>query len=146
MLANESNNSQIGSLCDNQETQQEAHTKSKPTPKSKIGLLFWVAVAILGAVVAFHFLGRVSISGNGFGIAPAVVKEEGPSPDEVDALRKKRQVELEQQKLELEKKKFAADVELRIQKYKGDVAETVERYRKMLPLSEAEASPPQQDR
>lgn len=140
MLANESNNSQIGSLCDNQETQQEAHTKSKPTPKSKIGLLFWVAVAILGAVVAFHFLGRVSISGNGFGIAPAVVKEEGPSPDEVDALRKKRQVELEQQKLELEKKKFAADVELRIQKYKGDVAETVERYRKMLPLSEAEAA------
>ena len=140
MLANESNNSQIGSLCDNQETQQEAHTKSKPTPKSKIGLLFWVAVAILGAVVAFHFLGRVSISGNGFGIAPAVVKEEGPSPDEVDALRKKRQVELERQKLELEKKKFAADVELRIRKYKGDVAETVERYRKMLPLSEAEVA------
>ena len=55
-------------------------------------------------------------------------------------MRKKRQVELEQQKLELEKKKFAADVELRIQKYRGDVAATVERYRKMVPLSEAEAA------
>lgn len=140
MLSNESNNSQVGSLCDNQETQQDAHIKSKPTPKSKIGWLFWVVVAILGAVVAFHFLGRVSISGKGFGVAPEVVKVDSPSADEVDALRNKRQVELERQKLELEKKKFAADVELRIQKFKGDVSETVERYRKMLPLSEAEAA------
>ena len=73
MLANKSNNSQVGSLCDNQQTQQDAHTKSKSKPKSKIGWLFWVAAAILGAVVAFHFLGRVSISGKGFSIAPEVV-------------------------------------------------------------------------
>ncbi len=140
MLANESNNSKVGSLCDNQEAQQEVHIKSKPTPKSKIGWLFWVAAAILVTVAAFHFLGRTSLSGKGYGIVPEVVKGGRPSADEVDALRKKRQVELEQQKLDLEKKKFAADVELRIQKYKGDVAETVEHYRKMLPLSEAEAA------
>ena len=115
MLANKSNNSQVGSLCDNQETQQDAHIKFQPKPKSKIGWLFWVAAAILGAVVAFHFLGRVSISGKGFSIAPEVVKGDSPSADEVDALRKKRQIELEQQKLDLEKKKFVADVELRIQ-------------------------------
>ena len=140
MLANESNNSQIGSLCDNQETQQEAHTKSKPTPKSKIGWLFWVAAAILGAVVAVHFGGRVSLSGKGYGIDSEVAKGDCPSADEVDALRKKRQVELERQKLELEKKKLFADVETRIQKYRGDVAATVERYRKMVPLSEAEVA------
>ena len=140
MLANTFNNSQVGSLCDNQETQQDAHTKSKSKPKSKIGWLFWVAAAILGAVVVFHFLGRVSISGKGFDIAPEVVKGDSPSADEVEALRRKRQIELEQQKLDLEKKKFVADVELRIQKYRGDVAATVERYRKMVPLSEAEAA------
>lgn len=140
MLSNESNNSQVGSLCDNQETQQDAHIKLKPNPKSKIGWLFWVAVAILGAVVVFHFLGRVSISGKGFDIAPEVVKGDSPSADEVDALRKKRQVELERQKLELEKKKLFADVETRIQKYRGDVAAIVERYRKMVPLSEAEVA------
>ncbi len=140
MLANESNNSQVGSLCDNQEAQQDAHIKFQPKPKSKIGWLFWVAAAILGAVVAVHFGGRVSLSGKGYGIDPEVAKGDSPSADEVDALRKKRQVELERQKLELEKKKLFADVETRIQKYRGDVAATVERYRKMVPLSEAEVA------
>lgn len=138
MSAHDTNNSRFEGLRGNQEHRQETPIKSLPVSKSQIGWLFWVAAAILGAVVAFHFWGRVSLSGKGYGIGPEVVKGGSPSADEVDALRKKRQVELEQQKLELEKKKFAADVELRILKYKGDVAAIIERYRKMVPLSEAE--------
>ena len=107
-------------------------------PRSRLGWLFWVAAALLVTVAAFHFGGRISEKDPS--IAPEVVEGIKPSANEVDALRKKRQVELEQQKFELEKKKFAADVELRIQKYRGDVAATVERYRKMLPLSEAESA------
>lgn len=140
MSTQESNNPRFEALRGNQEPRQEAPIKVRPAPRSRLGWLFWVAASILVTVAAFHFLGRTSLSGKGYGIVPEVVKGGRPSADEVDALRKKRQVELEQQKLELEKKKFAADVELRIQKYKGDVAETVERYRKMLPLSEAEAA------
>ncbi len=107
-------------------------------PRSRLGWLFWVAAATLVTVAAFHFGSRISEKDPS--IAPEVVEGIKPSANEVDALRKKRQVELEQQKFELEKKKFAADVELRIQKYRGDVAATVERYRKMLPLSEAESA------
>ena len=140
MSTQESNNPRFEALRGNQEPRQEAPIKARPAPRSRLGWLFWVAASILVTVAAFHFFGRTSLSGKGYGIVPEVVKGGRPSADEVDALRKKRQVELEQQKLELEKKKFAADVELRIQKYKGDVAETVERYRKMLPLSEAEAA------
>ena len=108
-------------------------------PRSRLGWLFWVAAAVLVVVVALHFRDP-SPSGKGSGIAPEVVKGVNPSADEVEALQKKRKVELERQKLELEKKKLLADVELRIQKYRGDVAATVERYRKMVPLSEAEAA------
>ena len=140
MSTQESNNPRFEALRGNQEPRQEAPIKARPAPRSRLGWLFWVAASILVTVAAFHFFGRTSLSGKGYGIVPEVVKGGRPSADEVDALRKKRQVELEQQKLELEKKKFAADVELRIQKYKGDVAETVEHYRKKLPLSEAEAA------
>ena len=140
MSAHDTNNSRFEGLRGNQEPRQETPIKSLPVSKSQIGWLFWVAAAILVIVAAFHFSGLVSSSGKEGSIAPGVVKGDRPSADEVDALRKKRQVELERQKLELEKKKFAADVELRIRKYKGDVAETVERYRKMLPLSEAEVA------
>ena len=108
-------------------------------PRSRLGWLFWVAAAVLAVVVALHFRDP-GPSGKGPGIAPEVVKGVNPSADEVEALRKKRQAELERQKLELEKKKLLADVESRIQKYKGDVAATIERYRKMLPLSDAEAA------
>ena len=140
MSAQEPNDSRIEILRDNQDPQQETPIKARSAPRSRLGWLFWVAAAMLVAVVAFHFRGRISLSGKGLGVAPEVVKGVNPSANEVEALRKKRQVELERQKLELEKKKLLADVELRIQKYKGDVAATVERYRKMLPLSEAEAA------
>ena len=138
MSTQEINNSRFEGLRGNQDPRQETPIKALPAPKSRICWIFWIAAAILGAVVAFHFWGRVSLPGKGYGIGPEVVKGGSPSADEVDARRKKRQVELEQQKLELEKKKFAADVELRILKYKGDVAAIIERYRKMVPLSEAE--------
>ena len=131
MSAHDTNNSRFEGLRGNQEPRQETPIKSLPVSKSQIGWLFWVAAAILVIVAAFHFSGLVSSSGKEGSIAPGVVKGDRPSADEVDALRKK---------IELEKKKFAADVELRIRKYKGDVAETVERYRKMLPLSEAEVA------
>lgn len=140
MSAHDTNNSRFEGLRGNQEHRQETPIKSLPVSKSQIGWLFWVAATILGAVVAVHFGGRVSLSGKGYGIDPEVAKGDSPSADEVDALRKKRQVELERQKLELEKKKLFADVETRIQKYRGDVAATVERYRKMVPLSEAEVA------
>ena len=140
MSAHDTNNSRFEGLRGNQKPRQETPIKSLPVSKSQIGWLFWVAAAILVIVAAFHFSGLVSSSGKEGSIAPGVVKGDSPSADEVDALRKKRQVELERQKLELEKKKFAADVELRIRKYKGDVAEPVERYRKMLPRSEAEVA------
>lgn len=140
MSAHDTNNSRFEGLRGNQEPRQETPIKALPASKSQIGWLFWVAAAILGAVVAFHYFGQVSFPGRGDGIAPRVVKGDSTSADEIDALRKKRQVELDRQKLELETKRFAADIELRIQKYKGDVSETVERYRKMLPLSEAEAA------
>ena len=140
MSANDTNNSRFEGLRGNQEPRQETPIKALPASKSQIGWLFWVAAAILGAVVAFHHFGQVSLPGKGVGDGSEVVNVDSPSADEVDALRRKRQIELEQQKLDLEKKKFVADVELRIQKYRGDVAATVERYRKMVPLSEAEAA------
>ncbi|MBR2939786.1 MAG: hypothetical protein IKC14_00590 [Kiritimatiellae bacterium] len=137
MSVENNNNNSMSLMNGNQEAQAKSFMM-KPTAKSRIGLLFWVAAAILVTVASFRFGGR--ISGEGPVIAPEVVEGIKPTASEVEALQKRRQVELEQQKLELEKKKFAADVELRIQKYKGDVAVTVERYRKMVPLSEAEAA------
>ena len=123
----------------NQEGQAK-HTKSKSTSRSRTGWLFWAAAAILVFVIVSRFGDRNPPSGNESDLGPMEVEGGNPSDGEVDARRQKRQVELERQKLELERKKFFADVELRIQKYRGDVAETVERYRKMVPLSEAEVA------
>ena len=140
MSAEESNNSKAEIPLEKLGTQQETPIKAGQAPRGHLGRIFWLAAVLLVAVIAIHFVRRFSPSGRGHGIGPEVVKGAKPSANEVETLRKKRQIELEQQKLELEKKKFAADVELRIQKYRGDVAATVERYRKMVPLSEAEAA------
>ncbi len=139
MSVQEPNDSRDVVLHGSQEVLQEPPINARPAPKSRLGWLFWVAAAVLAVVVALHFRAP-GPSGKGPGIAPEVVKGVNPSADEVEALQKKRKAELERQKLELEKKKLLADVELRIQKYKGDVAATIERYRKMVPLSEAEAA------
>ena len=115
--------------------------KTTSVRKNRIGWPFWAAAVMFVAVAVFHFSDRINPPPEGGGrIGPVVSKGADPSANEVEALRKKRQVELERQKLELEKKKLLADVELRIQKYKGDVTATIERYRKMVPLSEAEAA------
>ncbi len=127
---------QASSLANENET-----IKTKSARKNQIGWPFWVAAVMFVAVVVFHFSGRMSPPpGDVNRIGSVAVKGVGPSADDVEELQKKRRAELERQKMELEKKKLLADVELRIQKYRGDVAATVERYRKMVPLSEAEAA------
>ena len=99
--------------------------------------LFWVAAASLAMIVVIKLIGLYRHP-HGLIVTPPKPYVQEPTPEEVVALQKKRQQELERQKLELEKKKLLADIELRVQKYRSDVAAMVEKWRKMLPLSEAE--------
>ena len=148
MLTGEQENPQAGislkksSASISQTNENEAiKTKSTKAIKNRIGWPFWVAAVMFVAVVVFHFSDLINPPPESVGrINHVVAKGAAPPANEVEALRKKRQFELERQKLELEKKKLLADVELRIQKYKGDVTATIERYRKMIPLSEADAA------
>ena len=57
----------------------------------------------------------------------------------MEDLRSRRKSELEEQRLKLESEKLRADIDARHAKFRGDVAAIVEKYRKMLPLSLAEA-------
>ena len=140
MATQESDNSRFEVSCGCRDTKHEAPIKARPAPRGRPCWLFWFATAMLAAIVAFHFMGRISFPGKGIGIAPEVLKDANPTADEVEVSRKGRKVGPEQRKLELEKKRLLADVEKRIEKYRGDVAATVERYRKMVPLPEAEAA------
>lgn len=99
--------------------------------------LFWVAAVFLAMIVIIKLIGFDRLSPRPK-ITPPQPIVSVPTPEEVEALQKKRQQELERQKLELEKKKLLADIKLRVQKYRSDVAAMVEKRRKMLPLSEAE--------
>jgi len=116
----------------------------KPTvPKrSSLGRCFWVIVLVACAVVIVRVLSKRDSAGAGRSVGRiggidggVAVKPVNPDANAVDELRKRRDAEM---RLKLEEEKLLADIDVRYKKYKSDVAALVEKYRKMLPLSEGE--------
>lgn len=108
--------------------------KFKNPAQRKIGHVFWLSVIALVILLCLriHFKGSNGCDG---GVAVITSGEQvtstNASSEEVKSHSDLRRMELEQRKLE-------AEVRGRVAKYKGDVAAIVEKYRSMIPLSEAE--------
>lgn len=95
-------------------------------------ILFWACVTLFVALIVVRFVIKdPSVKGTGKEINPVSVKTPSVSESEVLELQKKR-------KREIAEKKLIADVELRLEKFNGDLQALVEKYKKMLPLSQAE--------
>lgn len=107
--------------------------------KSVLGKCFWFIVVIACAVLVFRCFLPDEGAGGGGNIGSGKVSPQTPSSEDVETLRQKRQKEMDAEKLNLEKKKLRVDIEARHAKFRGDVDAIVEKYRKMLPLSMAEA-------
>lgn len=111
--------------------------------QSRLGRGFWILVIIAGVILGIRYFASTSNP------PPSPEPEEHvgkrsvapvePSAKEVEDLRNRRKKELEEQRLKLETEKLRADIDARHAKFRGDVAAIVEKYRKMLPLSSAEA-------
>ena len=101
--------------------------------KGRIGRWFWVWVALAAVLIGLRLMisgtNRQITRGDRIKSSDAVLPV--PSKESVEELREKRL-------LEIEKEKLRAEVAARVAKYQGDVKAVVEKYRKMLPLSEAE--------
>lgn len=119
--------------------------------KGRIGrwFLVWAALAVTLIGMRLIIAGTNRQSGPDGRIKSLTVTPPVPSKESVEELRAKRaaemqrererqQLEREKRQLELEKEKLRADVASRVAKYQGDVKAIAEKYRKMLPLSEAE--------
>lgn len=108
--------------------------KIKNPVQRKIGLVFWLSVIALVILLCLriHIKG---FNGSGVGVGSVTLEEQvastNASPEKVKSHSDLRRIELEQKKLE-------SEVRGRVAKYNGDVAAIVERYRSMIPLSEAE--------
>lgn len=117
--------------------------QSKTSPRqNRLGRVFWILVIIAGVILGIRCF--TSDSSIGHGIPTKYIEEHTVTPDEpsskeVEDLQAKRKKELEKQRLKLELEKLCADIDARHAKFRGDVASIVEKYRKMLPLSLAEA-------
>ena len=119
--------------------------------KGLLGRWFWVWAAIFAAILGLRLMtsGTDRQPASGDKIKGVTVTPATPSADSVEELRRKRaeelqreresqQLERERQQLAMEKEKLRADVAARVAKYRGDVNALAEKYRKMLPLSDAE--------
>ena len=99
--------------------------------------MFWVSFLVLVAIVIVKISGCPNMRDKGgSGINPPNVEPPPISREDVEEIREQRKKELE--KLEKAKKKLLVDAERRVKKYQGDVKAITERYKKMLPLSDAE--------
>lgn len=133
--------------------------------KTRLGRWFWPLAAIGAVILVLRCTtGGTSsaVQSDESRIKGGTVVIERPSAEEVEAQRRKRAEELRQEeerkrleeerkrqeeerkrqeelrRLALEKEKLRADISVREAKYRSDVQAIVEKYRKMLPLSEAE--------
>lgn len=109
--------------------------------KSVLGKCFWLVVVIACTVMGIRHLCSIGTGTGGGGHigGEGIVSPPSVSPEDVKTLQTKRQKEMDAKKLELEKKKLRVDIEARHAKFRGDVDAIVEKSRKMLPLSVAEA-------
>jgi hypothetical protein len=100
--------------------------------------MFWVSFIVLVAIVIVKISGcpKNMVGIGGSGINRSKVETSPIKGEDVEERREQRKKELE--KLEIAKKKLLVDAERRVKKYQGDVKAITERYKKMLPLSDAE--------
>ena len=98
----------------------------------KLPKLFWVCSALFVGVIAVGLFVQHSRPGSG-GTEINVPRAMAPpvAEGEVKELQQKRAREIAE-------KKLIADIELRLEKFNGDLSALVEKYRKMLPLSQAD--------
>lgn len=99
-------------------------------------IVFWVCVVSLIGLVAFRICSRTkstSTGGEKGRIPPVGVSSSAPTAAEVEKLYEIR-------KLQLAEEKLKADVELRLKKFGSDLSALSEKYKKMLPLVDAEKS------
>ena len=98
----------------------------------KLPKLFWVCSALFVGVIAVGMFVRHAHPGSG-GVEINVPRVKTPpvTEGEVKELQQKRAREIAE-------KKLIADIELRLEKFNGDLSALVEKYRKMLPLSQAD--------
>lgn len=101
--------------------------------KSVLGKCFWLIIVIACTVIGIRRL--CSIGKNTGEDGNITVGKVSPQPPSSEDVKKHQEI----RKLEQEMKKLRADVEVRHAKFRGDVDAIVEKYRKMLPLSVAEA-------
>lgn len=97
--------------------------------KNVLGKGFWSLVAVSGAIFAtlyFHLETKDREQDPGKG--EVIVEPPVPSPEEAESLRK----------LRLEEAALRADIDARYARFASNVTAICEKYRKMLPLSEAE--------
>lgn len=101
----------------------------------RLSIMFWICAVVFMALIAIRFAIRENPSPEGptegNRIDPAAVKTPSATDAEIIELRKKR-------KREIAEKKLIADVELRLEKFNGDLSALAEKYKKMLPLSQAD--------
>lgn len=103
--------------------------------KSVLGKCFWLIIVIACTVMGIRHLCSIAPgkgTDGGGNITGGTASPQPPSTVDVKTLQEIR-------KLELERRKLRADVEARHAKFRGDIDAIVEKYRKMLPLSVAEA-------
>lgn len=98
----------------------------------KLPKLFWACSALFVVViVVVLFIQHARPGPGGTGIDVPGVNAPPVAESEAEELQKKRAREIAE-------KKLIADVELRLEKFNGDLSALVEKYRKMLPLSRAD--------
>ena len=98
----------------------------------KLPQLFWICSALfVGLIGVGLFVRHNQLDSGGTKINGVSVKTPSVTESEVKELQKKRAREIAE-------KKLSADVELRLEKFNGDLSALGERYRKMLPLSQVD--------
>jgi len=126
-------------ICSQKESDGQHLNGDGMERKSSLGRYFWILVFIACTLLVVRIWDKNTTAKgekSGAGVSPNGISVMPSTPDntDVEELRRKRAEEL----LQLEKEKLKADINVRYAKYKGDVTAIAEKYRKMLPLCEAE--------
>jgi len=109
--------------------------------RSVLGKCFWFIGVIACTVLVFRCLLPDEALAEVGTLEAGRLPIKTPFSEDVETLRQNRQKEMEdtQEKLKLETRKLCADIDARHAKFRDDVTAIVEKYRKMFPLSSAEA-------